>query len=97
LYIGIQFCGVSKIFKNPSDPYDAVLQNLGAYKWLFSYTNNNKGTIITATQPPTFRRSKMDLLAPSDLPLDVITTIIDHFKHLSMVAMYDVFGKMPYE
>jgi hypothetical protein len=39
----------------------------------------------------------MDLLLPSHLPLDVITTIIRRFKHLSTMAMHNVFGKMPYQ
>jgi hypothetical protein len=58
--------------------------------------SSNKG-IIPVTQPPTFRHNKIDLPAPSDLPPDVITTIIYPFKHLSMVAMHDVLGKMPCE
>jgi superfamily II DNA helicase RecQ len=39
----------------------------------------------------------MDLPLPSHLPLDVITTIIRRFEHLSTVAMHNVFGKMPYQ
>jgi hypothetical protein len=39
----------------------------------------------------------MDPPLPSDLPPDVITTIIRRFEHLSTVAMYNVFGKMPYQ
>jgi hypothetical protein len=37
VYIGMHFCRVSKISKIPSDPYEAVLRNLGAYKSIFSH------------------------------------------------------------
>jgi hypothetical protein len=39
----------------------------------------------------------MDLPTPSHLPTAAITAIICRIKDLSMVAMHDVFGKMPYE
>jgi hypothetical protein len=39
----------------------------------------------------------MDPPLPSDLPPDVITTIVRRFEHLSTVAMHNVFGKMPYQ
>ena len=42
LYIYIQLCRVSKISKIPSDPYEAVLRNLGAYKSIFPHPQNNK-------------------------------------------------------
>jgi superfamily II DNA helicase RecQ len=34
---------------------------------------------------------------PIDLPLDAILAIVESFKHLSKVAMHDVFGRIPYE
>jgi superfamily II DNA helicase RecQ len=34
---------------------------------------------------------------PIDLPPDAILAIVERFKHLSMAAMHDVFGRMPYE
>jgi superfamily II DNA helicase RecQ len=39
----------------------------------------------------------MDPPLPSNLPPDVITTIIRRFKHFSTVAMHNVFGKIPYQ
>jgi hypothetical protein len=39
---------------------------------------------------------KMDLWTPSHLRAAAIITIICCFEHLSMVAMHNVFGKMPY-
>jgi hypothetical protein len=53
VYIGIQFCEISKISKIPSDPYEAVLPNLGAHKFNFvshPETQNNKA-ITKKPQP----------------------------------------------
>jgi hypothetical protein len=74
LYVGIELFRVSKISENPSDPYVAVLQIIGAY-YILLFPNNNKG-IITVTKPPTIRNNKTNLLAPSNLPPDVTMTII---------------------
>jgi hypothetical protein len=34
---------------------------------------------------------------PIDLPPDAILAIVERFKHLSKVAMHDMFGRIPYE
>jgi hypothetical protein len=95
-YIDIQ-CAVTQISKIPSDPYKAVLWNLGAFNFILFHpeTQNNKA-ITTITKHLTCTSNKMDLPTPSDLPTAAITTIIRRFEHLSKVAMQDVFGKMPY-
>jgi hypothetical protein len=90
-----QFCRLSKNSRTPQTPTRQSSKTLGPSNRHF-LNSSNKG-IIPVTQPPTFRHNKIDLPAPSDLPPDVITTIIYPFKHLSMVAMHDMLGKMPYE
>ncbi len=42
LYICIQLCTVNNISIFPSDPYEAVLQNLGAYKSIFPHPQQQR-------------------------------------------------------
>jgi hypothetical protein len=79
-----------------SEPYTRAEQSHGMIQGVRKLQKGSKGK-ITVTQPPTFRHIKMDLPAPLNLPPDVITTILDHSKHVSMVAMDNASEKMPYE